>query len=299
MLLCPAPAQAASPPFLTLLFSRTQVATASNCAPLRQAVRLDTEVAPALERRGLAGTGSLVVSYTRPSALDCYDDRDVRGHVVAPRAIRGASWALAATLRDRFGWSFVSHSRTYRDMTRLSPAQQQAESCGTLAAFRAHGHLRADGLFAYPNNRFTPAIQRRVAGCFDFARAYGGGVNTRRAARPPWLVHASVVNGGACFNPALRCHRLHTPQRYSSPAALGARVAALSHDQWMILQGYRFLRGRLPGRFDCTGTDWRSHWTTSTEEYCWSDYLKVIDRINRSTHVVDPKTVAVAWGRAR
>jgi hypothetical protein len=300
LVLQPATTQAASPPFLTLLFSRTQVTSATQCTPLPQAVRLDTAVAPELKRRGHKGTGTLVLRFTGERALQCYADRDRNGHIVRGGAILGASWAAAGRLRDRFGWAFVSHSRSYRDMTRLAPAQQHAESCGTLPAFRAHGHNRADGLFAYPNNRFTASIQRNVVSrCFDFARAYGGGINTRAAVSRSWLVHASAVDGGACNIAALQCYRLRTPQRYASPAALGSRVARLSQNQWMILQGYRFVRGQVLGRFDCTGADWRSHWTTSTEEYCWSDYLKVLDRITRSTRVVDPKTVAVAWGRAR
>jgi len=298
-LLVPARAEASSPPFLTLLFSRTQVASASSCNPLPNAVRLDTVIAPELRRRGLRGTGSLVLRLTDERTLHCYADRDRNGRVVRPKAIRGGSWILAARLRDRFGWSFVSHSRTYRTMTALPRAAQRSESCGTLPVFRAHGHMRADGLFAYPNNRFSIDVQRNVVSrCFDYARAYGGGPNVRTRVKAPWLVRAVAVDGGACSDRSLPCYRLRTPQRYTSPAALGGRVARLGRDQWLIVQGYRFVRGRLPGRFDCTAADWRAHWTTSTEEYCWTDYLKVLDRINRSTRVVDPKAVAIAWGRA-
>lgn len=286
-----------TPPYLTLLFSRTQVASAASCTPLSGAVRLDTGVAPALQRRGLTGTGSIVLDFTAASALTCYDDRRADGTVVRRQAILGGSWATAATLRDSYGWSFVSHSKSYRDMTTLSASQQRAESCGTLQTFRNHGHYRADGLFAYPNNRFTPAIQSQIVStCFAFGRRYGD-LNLRSAMAPPWFAQSHAVNGGACNSASLPCYGLATPFRYSSPVALGNEVAGLGADQWLILQGYRFLRGSAAGRYDCTASDWHAHWTTSTEEYCWNDYLRVLDRINAATHVVDPKTVATAWGR--
>jgi hypothetical protein len=290
-------ASSSTPPYLTLLFSRTQVASAASCTPLPGAVRLDTGVAPELQRRGLTGTGSIVLDFTAASALTCYDDRRADGTVVRRNAILGGSWQTAATLRDRYGWSFVSHSRSYPDLTTLSPSQQWAESCGTLQTFRSHGHDRADGLFAYPNNRLTTAIQSQVVStCFAFGRRYGD-VNVRSSMAAPWFAESHAVNGGACNDASLPCFRLATPFRYSSPVALGNELAGLAPDHWLILQGYRFLRGSLAGRYDCTGSGWRSHWTTSTEEYCFSDYLRVLDRINPATRVVDPKAVAIAWGR--
>jgi hypothetical protein len=287
----------ATPPYLTLLFSRTQVASAAGCKQLAGAVRLDTGVAPALKNRGLIGTGSIVPDFTAASALTCYDDRRADGTVVRSQAILGGSWATAATLRDSYRWSFISHSKSYRDITKLTASEQRAESCGTLQTFRNHGHFRADGLFAYPNNHFTSTIQSQiVSSCFAFGRRYGD-LNVRSAMGPPWFAQGHAVNGGACNLASLPCYSLNTPFHYSSPVALGNEVAGLRADQWLILQGYRFLRGSLAGRYDCTASDWHAHWTTSTEEYCWDDYLRVLDHINSATRVVDPKTVATAWGR--
>jgi hypothetical protein len=141
-------------------------------------VRLDTGVAPALKKRRLTGTGSIVLDFTAASALTC-------STIAVPTA----------------GWC---------------------------------------------------------------------------AARPSWAVRG---------RPRRRLLRLRASLRRSQ--------RALRHGA----QGHRFRRGSLTGRYDCTASDWHAHWTTSTEEYCWNDYLRVLGNINSATRVVDPKTVATAWGR--
>jgi hypothetical protein len=49
--------------------------------------------------------------------------------------------------------------------------------------------------------------------------------------------------------------------------------------------------------WNCTGSDWRSHWTMDVERYCWNDYQSILDAIPAAATVTDPKTVAEAWGR--
>ena len=291
-------ATTATPPYLTLLFGRTQIVTARDCVRMPNTVALDTGVAPALAHRGLKGTGSLVVAYTGETTRKCLDDKRADGTVVTPRAVISSSWVDAAKLRDAYGWTFVSHSRHYLDMTALSPTQQAAESCGSLSAFRSHSHYRADGLFAYPNDNYTSAIESDVVStCFDFGRTYAGTPNDRGQMQPPWFQKTWSLNGGRCNEPSLPCSALSTRFRYASPVALGNLVASLKPDQWFVLQAYRFVTGSQANQWNCTASNWREHWTTSTEEYCWSDYLSVLNRINAATVIKDPKGVAKAWGR--
>jgi hypothetical protein len=287
----------ASPPYLTLLFSRTQIEAAYNCRPIWATVPLVTGVAPELRRRSLHATGTLVLSLTQETARTCYADRRVDSSVVRPNAILGASWADTAVLRDSYGWTFISHSNSYSNMTTQTQRNRYSESCGTLSIFEEHGHDRADGLFAYPNNFFDGETQSVVSTCFAYGRVYGTTVNKRSGVVAPWYVTADAVNGGACNNTALSCNTLKTPSRYRSPTRLAAVVAALGTDRWFILQAYRFVSGSRAGRWDCTASDWRDHWSTSTEEYCWKDYRRILDAINVSTVTTDPKTVAEAWGR--
>src|SRR5205085_7834301 len=77
-------------PFLTLLFSRTEVTAAPSCVPEVGAMSLMTQVAPALQRRGLRPTGSVETGVTRDRQRSCIHYR----HTLA------ASWSDLATLRD-------------------------------------------------------------------------------------------------------------------------------------------------------------------------------------------------------
>ena len=109
------------------------------------------------------------------------------------------SWSHLAKLRDTYGWSFVSNGQNYLDLTQLTPARQEAESCGSLAAFERRGHRRAWGMFGPGVNRITPAIATDVVGqCFAFVRLYGG-VNLNNRATvvaPPYYARTDDTNGG-------------------------------------------------------------------------------------------------------
>jgi hypothetical protein len=289
--------QAAAPPYITLLFSRSQWVPALNCTALPNTVTIRA-LATELQARGLRGTGTVVTRQTQETGRLCLDDLDVDGNVLRPGGVLYGSWADLAMLRNTYRWRFVSHSRTYRDMTAVTPVEQRDEACGSLADLRAHGHQRGDGLFSYPNNRFTDAIQRDVvASCFAYGRKYGVGLNKRSTTTSPWFQQTVSVNGGNCNLVSLPCYTFTAPRRYASPVGLGDRLAAVKPDEWFVMQHYRFVTGSLAGRWDCRAADWRRHWTSSAEEYCWNDYRSILDRIPSSAVVTDPKTVAVAWGR--
>jgi hypothetical protein len=136
-----------------------------------------------------------------------------------------------------------------------------------------------------------------VASCYAYGRRYGSGLNTRSRMRAPWYQSTLSVNGGNCNTPSLRCYTYAAPRRYASPITLRDRIASLRADQWFVMQHYRFVTGSMSGQWDCSAADWRRHWTASPEEYCWNDYLSVLDRIPASVVVTDPASVAVAWGR--
>jgi hypothetical protein len=276
--------------FLTLLFSRSAITAADACTPVDNVARLDTVVAPELRSRGLVATGSVQTGVTAENARGCIHGR---------RSL-SASWSDLASLRDNFGWSFISHSRSFAtNLASLSHAEQVAETCGTLDVLRAHGHNRADGMFAYPNNKWSVEVQVNVVStCFAFGRQYGVGPTTRASATafPHWQ-RTQGIGGGHCNDQSRPCFRLDTIIPYRSPERIAGQIASLSSGEWLTLQSYVLVTGHEPGLWDCTSPDWREHWTTDAERYCWNDYQKILNAIPSGVKVTDPKGVAVAWGR--
>jgi hypothetical protein len=274
-----------SPPFVTILFSRSQWGATEFCKVPAGAVTLD-HVAGDLAARGWTGTGSVVLSYIKEWGLTC-----TRGGLYP-------DWRTLQRLHTQHRWQFVSHSRTYADLTKIPPAQQWAESCGSLPTLRAHGFLRGWGLFAYPNNRFTWSIQQNVVSrCFSFGRRYSDRVNTRAAMVPPRFANAWSVNGGACNLSWLPCFTKNTPYRYVNPWRLVA-LLQVRPGQWAVVQFYTLVTGSKltgPTTWDCTSTDWRRHFSSRTEIYCWNDYQTVLRSIPAAAMVTDPATVASSW----
>ena len=89
---------AAPGPFVTLLFSRSEISAADNCVEDDTNIaRLDTTVAPYLQSLGIAGTGTLVTKRTDDTTRHCthYND-DLT-----------SSWADATNLATTYGWSFL------------------------------------------------------------------------------------------------------------------------------------------------------------------------------------------------
>ena len=116
-------------------------------------------VAPELAGRGWTGTGTVETGITGDTTRACIHGKQTLM----------ASWADLAMLRDSYGWSFVSHSRTYaKNWSTMTSQQQLSETCGSLDDLRAHGHNRGDGLFAYPDNSWSDQVQ--IDGGLDLLR---------------------------------------------------------------------------------------------------------------------------------
>jgi len=278
-------------PFLTLLFSRSEILDAADCRPDRTgSVNLLTQVAPALARRGIAGTGSVETGITQATARAC---------VHYKRSLT-ASWADLTRLRERYGWKFVSHGRTYAtNLAAMTPREQWSETCGSLIDLERHGIWSGDGLFAYPDNKWSAQVETDVVSkCFAFGRRYAGGPTTRTEAMafPHWQ-RTTGVGGGRCNNRALPCSRLATGTTYHSPVALIQTLRRLAPNQWLTLQSYVFVTGDRRGHWRCSARHWQDHWTDDPERYCWNDYRRILNAIPSGVQVTDPKTVARAWGR--
>jgi hypothetical protein len=196
-------------------------------------------------------------------------------------------------------------------MTTLTADEQRAESCGSLAPLAAHGHNRAWGMFAYADDKSNADIQANVVStCFAFGRRYGTGVNRRSDLAAPFFQNTLSLPAGRCNDPAQQCGTWvpsvsgANNYLYTSPNTLAEFLRGFP-GQWRVLQAYRFMRGRRvvpPGSgesWDCSGSDWRSHWTGGAEAYCFTDFLAALQGATGQATITDPAAVAEAWGRTR
>jgi hypothetical protein len=274
--------------FLTIVMGRTQWVTTGNCRPLPGAVPLD-QVAAAMANLGVPATGTVVV-----------DRIQTTGQLCDGGAWTYPNWSQLAALRDQYGWSMVSDGFAHKDMTKLTLAQQRTESCGTLPVFAAHGFDRAWGMFAYGNNQYTSTIQANVVSlCFGYGRTYQPALNVRSQTRSPWLQKTRSWTGGACNDSSLPCYTIPVPgstAHYLSPNSLASQMF-VKPDEWRAVQMYRFVTGSYSGAisWDCTGSDWRTHWTSRHENYCLNDFLAALGQIPSGVTVTDPAGVAQAW----
>jgi DNA-binding beta-propeller fold protein YncE len=293
-----ASAATASPPYLTLLSGRTQGQASDDCtAPLPNTLSLE-DVATRLQSRGLSMTAAVVTSPTDETVSYCQ-----------PGIGYAASWQELEALRDDFGWSAVSTGAQHLNMTTLTPEQQDAESCGSIAPLADHGFPEGNGLFGYGNDKYTDQIQADVVSqCFDFGRRYvtptSPEVNTRPLMTPPWFAWTLSVNGGACNDTTLSCYdqsALGVNRRYMSPTYIASVMNTLP-DQWAIVQTYRFVTGSHAASapdgsaWDCTDPDWAKHWTNRAELYCIGDYETALDQLSSTVTVTDPASVYADWG---
>jgi hypothetical protein len=284
-----------TPGYVTVLFGRTQWVTvrssSGTCEQVPNTVTLG-EAKGDLDARGIHATGIVIPNRTPESGLRCF------GSVTQPGWDTLLSWQAD-------GWTYVSGG-THANMTTLTYEQQVEESCGSLEDFTARG-IDASGMFAYGNNRYTTEIQTDpVSTCFEFGRRYAAGTNQRATTGPPWFAGVHSVNGGKCNDPGLPCYTTQyvSPYRYHSPDQMAANVAA-APDSWYAVQFYRFVDGAYSSSdftWDCTSADWRQHFTSHTELYCYRDFLRVMDALQAAVAngvvVADPETVANAWGRS-
>ena len=281
-----------APGFVSVMFGRMQWTTTKACAPVPNTVDLG-QAKTALDARGIDATGIVITNRLQETGISCFNGYTTH-----------AGWD---TIQDWHadGWSFVSGG-THKDMTTLSYAQQVAESCGSLSAFSTRG-IDASGLFAYGGNRYTTEIQTDpVSTCFEFGRRYGGGPNERATTTAPWFAKVHSVTGGKCNDAALPCYmdQYVSNFRYHSPAQMVTNVQR-APDTWYAMQFYRFVQGSYRSAdftWDCTSSDWRAHFTSHDELYCYNDFLTVMDALETAMAngvvVADPETVANAWGRS-
>jgi sugar lactone lactonase YvrE len=292
-------------PYVTLLFSRSEITAADGCVPDDSGIaRLDTVVAPYLQSLGMTATGTLATGVTQATAPNCVHYNDSLS----------ASWADAASMAKKFGWSFVSHTATYpAGLANLTPTQSYAQTCGSAASLDAHGFPGGHGLIAYPGAQASPlTLQTRYGGnCFAWGRVYNKSGMTPAASgsTPPYWQDTVVDNGGACNVTTASCYTVPAVTgghpRYVQPSTIIAQIHALQPGQWFTLQSYLLVTGSSPGyshdadRWDCTSSNPALHWTNDNERYCYSDWQQIVSAIAAmpGITVTDPLTVGVAFGR--
>jgi hypothetical protein len=291
-------------PFVTLLFSRTEISGAINCTPDNTDVaRLDTTVAPFLHSLGMAGTGTLETATIGDTTRVCTPNND--------QSLM-ASWADATMLSTDYGWSFVSHTATYpepENISTLSPQRQWDETCGSAKTIVEHGLHGGHGLIAYPGATGSPAKTQEDFGqhCFAWGREYNPSATTTvsAASTAPFWQKTAAFNGGPCNDTAAACYDfpLSNGHRYTLPSTLIARVDALTPGTWGTLQSFVLVTGTDPAgsvlHWDCRSSDPALHWTSDNERYCYKDFEAVVRAVHARPEitVTDPLTVGVAWGR--
>jgi hypothetical protein len=295
---------ASAGPFITLLFSRTELTAADGCIQNNAGIaRLDTTVAPFMRSLSLTGTGTLVTGKIKDTALTCtHADDSLMG-----------SWAGASSLAANYGWSFVSHTATYPShIASLTPDQAYAETCGSAAAIDAHGLPGGHGLIAYPGAQPLPEELQAThsALCFAWGRRYGhAGLTSYTAGQtPPYWQNTAAFKGGPCNTVEAPCYTIHAvgSGRYTRPASIIAEIQSLRPGQWLTLQSYLLVKGTNPvytqngTRWDCSSANPAMHWTNDVERYCYSDFQRIMRALGATPGitVTDPLTVGQAFGRS-
>jgi hypothetical protein len=292
---------AASPPgpFVSFLFSRTEMVGAVNCVPNGSGIaRLDTEVAPYLASLGMTASGTLVTGRIGETTRVCtHSNASMMG-----------SWSDAASLSQRYGWHFVSHTATYpANISSLSPARLEAETCGSAKAIDAHGLRGGHGLIAYPGAQPPPTtVQAKYsARCFAWGRKYDPSATTAITAgttAPYWQLTSSP-QGGPCNDSSAACYHFAGSRRYVLPEQFISRVNALVPGKWLTMQAFILVKGTNPPssaiKWDCTASSSRLHWTNDIERYCLRDWKSIVRAVQarKDITVTDPLTVGIAFGR--
>jgi hypothetical protein len=285
-------ARAAS--FNTIMIGHGQLAQGnSSCVPLPGAVDL-FQVAKDLQARGLTATPVITTSQQAETTRKC----GTLGQLYA-------SWQDLMNLHTTYGWEDVSRGVRALNLTNATPDQVKAETCGSLPTFTQHGFLQAWGLYSYAaNTGRTDANQAIVDTCFAFGRQYAAQTNALPVPSPYWFKVQSV-NGGHCVATGLACSTITTPYAYTSPSVLSARMNPGAGRAGAV-QFYRFVSGSYgsPGQnpaWDCTSSDWKQHWTSASELYCYSDFLQVANAAQSAVAGgvinADPAAIGRAQGR--
>lgn len=291
------PAHASAPPYVTIQLGRAMEGSyvpGQACTTPVPGILTQPQIAADLASKGLTATDAAVVAYTGVT------EQCKSGDVYA-------SWSdLQAMVAS--GWAVVSAGLTYQNVATMTPAQQQAEVCGSLPAFTANG-IDASGMFAYPNNSWSLDVQLNVTiFCFNWGRTYGGGfkggLNVEATQPSTNIQRSNSVTGGACSNVLALCYATTTNQKgkhYQSPAMYAAMAASLTAGAWLDLQFYKLVTGtsslNAQYSWDCSSADPTLHWTSEPELYCQSDFDAILAALPAGTVSASPAQVAAAWGR--
>jgi hypothetical protein len=286
-----APAQAGN---VTIMFGRGQLEQVdSHCQPIANTVDLWT-IAAGLRSRGMAATLPVTASQIGSASRVC------SGNALYP------TWSDLAGFRDTYGWSMIPRGRSndsLKDVT--DPAVLDANVCGSLQALYDHGHMRAWGMYAWPQNRWTlDEEQTYVPKCFAFGRRYADAStsNPLPVSGPYYWGRTISVNGGRCADTTLSCHSMtvRNDRSYMQPSTLIKTGAKSQYAYWTIFQWYRLVTGSHGRQGDaiawnCSGGSPAQHWTSYAEMYCYNDYLAVIGSLDPA-RVTDPAGVALKLG---
>jgi hypothetical protein len=275
--------------FVTFLFGRAQYEVVVSCRP----------PVPASDTKSLADVKALFTPKGWIASPNVVVNYAARGICSAGREAY-ATWAeLDSLLQPPDSWQPVSAGENYLRLATLTASQVQAETCGSLPGLAAQGFNRAWGLYAFPSAQYRynsgagpstgNAMADIVQHCFAFGRVYGSGINDRSTMHAPWFVHAlSPIGGTSASN--------HGTYEVPSRIIRNQVLPGIGPDRWFAIQFYRFRSGYLAGDHNCLGPE-NTHFTTYNEEYCWEDFQTIVNAIPATAVVVDPATVACAWGR--
>ena len=257
-----ASAAATAPPQLSIVFSRTELSAADHSVggeygtcvrDDRGIAPLDTVVAPFIASHYPnihPVVGSVETGHMPDSGYWCAHN----GKTAA------ASWAAMQNLQARYGWRFISASRTrVRNWTKLTPAQGTAETCGSRDDLLNHGLLGAGGQYNWPDNRIDLTVQQQyIRQCFDFGREYGSGVTTLAWSQAnSGLQLTRGVHGGHCTDTTQPCSA-GIAAAYMTPNKVIGKIKALTPGQWLSIQSYVLVTGTNPSyatngnHWDCT-----------------------------------------------
>jgi hypothetical protein len=86
---------------------------------------------------------------------------------------------------------------------------------------------------------------------------------------------------------------------YPNVDGLVTLAQTLTAGHWLDFQFYRLVTGsNLTGSgptWDCTSSNWRQHWTSDGELFCYTDFTRIMKALPSSATITDPQTVGVAW----
>jgi hypothetical protein len=294
-------AGATTPAYVTPIMAHTAWTATENCRPVAGVATLPT-VLSGHSSRGLSLTGTIVTSWIAETTRTCIEPMALSPF---PKPIQMPSWADLKTYRAKYpAFDLASASRDYKEMTSLTVAQQKAEACDSKNALVAHGVTAPIPLFAYPNNKYTAAMNTmvRTQCSYRLGRRYSGAENTSTTVRSGFL-NVYSINGGHCTDTTLPCSDLMTRYPYTPKSTLSAYVHPAAGG-WVVPQFYRLVNGSKTSgrlRWNCLGA-MSSHYTfdtggDSSELYCANDYYGAF--ANERSYVktgLTVRQVETLWG---